>query len=101
MMKLRFGNRLAAFSALGLLALLSVTLLALPGCGSKATGDPTVGFIYIGPKDDYGYSQAHAKGAAAVKKIPGVKVLEVEKVRGERRRPADHEEHDRESKGPR
>ncbi len=23
-----------------------------------------VGFIYVGPKDDYGYNQAHAQGAA-------------------------------------
>ena len=27
----------------------------------------TVGFIYVGPKDDYGYNQAHAEGAAALK----------------------------------
>lgn len=27
----------------------------------------TVGFIYVGPKDDFGYNQAHAEGAAAVK----------------------------------
>ncbi len=33
-----------------------------------------VGFIYVGPKDDYGYNQAHAQGAAAVAKMPGVKV---------------------------
>jgi simple sugar transport system substrate-binding protein len=39
-----------------------------------------VGFIYVGPKDDYGYNQAHAEGAAALKDIPGVKVLEEEKV---------------------
>ena len=26
--------------------------------------DLTVGFIYVGPKDDYGYNQAHAEGAA-------------------------------------
>ena len=25
-----------------------------------------VGFIYVGPKDDYGYNQAHAEGAAAL-----------------------------------
>src|SRR5262245_23790035 len=37
--------------------------------------DITVGFIYVGPKDDYGYNQAHAEGAAAVKKMAGVKVL--------------------------
>src|SRR5262249_49282837 len=40
----------------------------------------TVGFIYVGSRDDYGYNQAHAQGAAALKKLPGVKVVEEEKV---------------------
>ncbi len=48
--------------------------------GTPAAGDLVVGFIYIGPKKDYGYTQAHQTGAEAVKKMPGVKVLEVEKV---------------------
>jgi len=39
-------------------------------------GDLTIGFIYVGPKDDYGYNQAHALGAASVAKLPGVKVVE-------------------------
>jgi simple sugar transport system substrate-binding protein len=39
-----------------------------------------VGFIYVGPKDDYGYNQAHAEAAAMLKKIPGVKIVEEEKV---------------------
>ncbi|HWK44643.1 MAG TPA: BMP family ABC transporter substrate-binding protein [Stellaceae bacterium] len=42
--------------------------------------DLTVGFIYVGPKDDYGYNQAHAEAAAALKKLPGVKIVEEEKV---------------------
>jgi basic membrane protein A len=40
----------------------------------------TVGFIYVGSRDDYGYNQAHAQGAAALKKMPGIKVVEEEKV---------------------
>ncbi|HEX3180584.1 MAG TPA: hypothetical protein VHR44_04900, partial [Beijerinckiaceae bacterium] len=40
----------------------------------------TVGFIYVGPKDDYGYNQAHAEGAAALKGMPGLKLIEEEKV---------------------
>ena len=40
----------------------------------------TVGFIYVGPKDDYGYNQAHAEGAAAIKPMLGVTVLEEERV---------------------
>ena len=39
-----------------------------------------VGFIYVGPRDDYGYNQAHAEAAAILKKMPGVKVVEEEKV---------------------
>lgn len=39
-----------------------------------------VGVIYVGPKDDYGYSQAQAQAAAAIKKLPGVTVVEQEKV---------------------
>ena len=42
--------------------------------------DLVVGFLYVGPKDDYGYNQAHAEGAAAVKTMAGVKLLEEEKV---------------------
>jgi simple sugar transport system substrate-binding protein len=39
-----------------------------------------VGFIYVGPHDDFGYNQAHAEGAAAVAKMVGVKVLQQENV---------------------
>jgi basic membrane protein A len=39
-----------------------------------------VGVIYVGPRDDYGYNQAQAQAAAAVKKMPGVTVIEQEKV---------------------
>ena len=39
-----------------------------------------VGFIYVGPRDDFGYNQAHAEGAAALKKLKDVKVIEEEKV---------------------
>ena len=45
--------------------------------GEKAM---TVGFIYVGTKDDYGYNQAHSEGAGAVKNMPSVKVLAEENV---------------------
>jgi basic membrane protein A and related proteins len=38
------------------------------------------GFIYVGAKDDYGYNQAHAEAAAMLKKTPGLKIVEEEKV---------------------
>ena len=31
---------------------------------ARAQKPLVVGFIYVGPKDDYGYNQAHAEGAA-------------------------------------
>jgi len=40
----------------------------------------TVGVIYVGPRDDYGYNQAHAQAAAELKKMPGLKVVEEENV---------------------
>src|SRR6476646_8489324 len=42
--------------------------------------ETTVGFVYVGSRDDYGYNQAHAAGAAALKSMPGVKIAEEEKV---------------------
>ena len=51
------------------------------GGESDGAGDElVVGFIYVGPADDFGYNQAHAEGADAVKQIPGVTVLEEELV---------------------
>jgi basic membrane protein A len=49
---------------------------AAPGKDSKK-----VGFIFVGPKDDYGYNQAAYDGSQAVKKaFPGVEVLTAENV---------------------
>src|SRR5215813_15285607 len=52
---------------------------ALPLRGAFAA-ETTIGFIYVGSRDDYGYNQAHAAAAAALKKMPGIKVVEEEKV---------------------
>ncbi len=54
----------------------------LPGAVRQAFAADkiTVGVIYVGPRDDYGYNQAQAQAAAAMKKLPGVKVVEQEKV---------------------
>ena len=47
-----------------------------PGAGSKK-----VGFIFVGPKDDYGYNQAAYEGSQAVaKKFPDLEVLTAENV---------------------
>lgn len=48
--------------------------------GRAFAGELTIGFIYVGPKDDYGYNQAHAEGAATLKGMPGIKIVEEESV---------------------
>ncbi|MGH8590469.1 MAG: BMP family ABC transporter substrate-binding protein, partial [Gammaproteobacteria bacterium] len=58
----------------------SAALALLLASGMVHAAETVVGFIYVGPRDDYGYNQAHAEGAAAVAKLPDVKVLEEEKV---------------------
>src|ERR1700742_4203514 len=58
----------------------ALTLGSALGARQAAAADTTIGFIYVGSRDDYGYNQAHAQGAAAVKKMSGVKVVEEEKV---------------------
>lgn len=78
-----------------------LALLSAWGCSKKSSDTPsaaasvssavsaaqpapsdslTVGFIYVGPRDDYGYNQAHAEGAKAIKAMAGVKVREEERV---------------------
>src|SRR5579862_4244671 len=60
------------------------TAALVAGAGGLArparAADLVVGFIYVGPKDDYGYNQAHAEGAAACKSMAGVKIVEEENV---------------------
>ncbi|MDP2066067.1 MAG: BMP family ABC transporter substrate-binding protein [Burkholderiaceae bacterium] len=63
---------LAALGAVG-------TLGAFSGHAS-AQKPLTVGVIYVGPRDDFGYNQAQAQAAAEIKKMPGIKVVEEENV---------------------
>ncbi|MGA2231727.1 MAG: BMP family ABC transporter substrate-binding protein [Tepidisphaeraceae bacterium] len=88
-------NRAAALLASGLvLALFTLsgcgksdsTTVASAGSSGSASTDTsskpiTVGFLYVGTKDDYGYNESHAQGADAVKQMPNVKVIEVESVK--------------------
>jgi basic membrane protein A len=56
------------------------TLVLAGGTKANAAGGITIGMIYVGPRDDYGWNQAHAVGAKALKSIPGVTVVEEENV---------------------
>jgi basic membrane protein A len=47
--------------------------------GARAEGK-TIGFIYVGSKDDFGWNQSHAVAASALKGLPGITVVEEENV---------------------
>jgi simple sugar transport system substrate-binding protein len=64
-------------SAAGALAGMAPGLVSTRAFAQSAL---TVGFVYVGPKDDYGYNQSHAEGAAIVKAMPGITVVEEENV---------------------
>jgi simple sugar transport system substrate-binding protein/basic membrane protein A len=82
-------RRLAVFAA-------ALTVAAPPpGCSSAASkkddasagaaapgkDSPAVGFIFVGPKDDFGYNEAAFDGSEAVKKaFPNLEVITAENV---------------------
>ncbi|HEX4352259.1 MAG TPA: BMP family ABC transporter substrate-binding protein [Polyangiales bacterium] len=39
-----------------------------------------IGFIYVGPRDDFGYNQAHSEAAKVLSAMPDIKIFEEEKV---------------------
>jgi basic membrane protein A len=67
-----------------------LALAALVACGggggggvarAPGTGGKAIGFIFVGPKDDFGYNQAAYEGSVAVEKaFPALKVLRAENV---------------------
>ncbi len=60
----------------GALGLSTGLLTSLP---ARAEG-LTIGILYVGARDDFGWNQAHAVAAAALKQVPGVTVVEEENV---------------------
>lgn len=56
------------------------SLLLASGTKTLAAEPLTIGMIYVGPKTDFGWNQAHAVGAAALKALPDVTVVEEENV---------------------
>jgi len=63
-----------------LAALASATALGGWSALAQAQKALTVGVIYVGPRDDYGYNQAHAQAATELRKLPGIKLVEEENV---------------------
>jgi basic membrane protein A len=63
------------------------TTLGAAGLVASATGSGkawasgvTIGIVYVGPRDDFGWNQAHAVAIKALKDVPGVKAVEEENV---------------------
>lgn len=53
---------------------------ALPMGLARAQSPIVIGAIYVGPRDDFGWNQAHAEAMALLKAVPGVTVIEEENV---------------------
>jgi simple sugar transport system substrate-binding protein len=59
----------------------AASLLATGASGRIAhAATVTIGMVYVGPRDDFGWNQAHAVAAKAIKSVAGVKVVEEENV---------------------
>ncbi|MEM9781409.1 MAG: BMP family ABC transporter substrate-binding protein [Pseudomonadota bacterium] len=58
---------LAAFASMG-------------GLRALAAAKGTIGFIYVGPRDDFGWNQAHAVAAASIAEADGITLVEQERV---------------------
>jgi basic membrane protein A len=73
------GSRREALKTLGIAGAVGALGLFRPR-PARGADKLVIGVIYVGPRDDYGYNQAQAQAAAAIKKMPGVTVVEQEKV---------------------
>ncbi len=49
---------------------------ALSTAVAAFAAEMSVGFIYVGPKDDYGYNQSQSEGCAGIQKLPWLKATE-------------------------
>ena len=72
------GGRRTLLRAAGLGGLAAAGLLRAGR--ARAAGTLTVGWVYVGPKNDFGFNQAHHEAVEALKSTPGLKVLEEENV---------------------
>ncbi len=73
-MNIKHPNRRDSIKSLAALGAVSLSPMAF------AQKPMTVGVIYVGPRDDFGYNQAQAEAANELKKMPGIKVVEEENV---------------------
>lgn len=69
----RFFKSVAALGVTGVLARFS-------GAVAYAADKVKMGFIYVGPRDDFGYNQSHFEGKSGVAKLSWVKAFDQENV---------------------
>ncbi len=55
-------------------------LAAGSGARLAHAANVTIGIVYVGPRDDFGWNQAHALAIKALKTLPGVTAVEEENV---------------------
>jgi basic membrane protein A and related proteins len=70
-------RRLLRTGAAGLAAAALPMGLARP---ARASGDVVLGAVYVGPRDDFGWNQAHAVAMEVLRGLPNVTVVEEENV---------------------
>src|SRR5882724_3120605 len=58
----------------------AASLVATGTTGVARAAGVTLGIVYVGPRDDFGWNLAHAVAAKALKSLSGVKVVEEENV---------------------
>jgi basic membrane protein A and related proteins len=74
-------TRRQVLKASGSLVLASGFGTLLSDVAARAAVKPiTVGFIYVGPRNDYGWNQSHAVAAKRIASLEGVKLIEQENV---------------------
>ncbi|MCA1370161.1 BMP family ABC transporter substrate-binding protein [Bradyrhizobium sp. BRP14] len=76
-------NKTFAINRRSVLKLMGAACAVPYGIGRAFAQDAkplTVGVIYPGSKEDYGYNKSHASAAAQLKALPGVTVIEEERV---------------------
>lgn len=72
-------NRRKVLAGLGATAA-AAAMMSLGSRSAFASSNMTVGVIYVGPRNDFGYNQSQAQAAMEIKKMPGIKVIDEEKV---------------------
>lgn len=70
-------RRLLGTAAAGLAGAALPSAFAGP---ARASGEIVLGAVYVGPRDDFGWNQAHAVAMDILKQVPNVTVIEEENV---------------------